>query len=176
MLVHENKLPKPRIQNAQKVKDVASALSIDPNWLMLIMNFESGGTFSPAIVNPTGGATGLIQFMPDTARDLGTSTSELARMSFAEQMEWVLKYYRRTGVISRVQSATDLYLATFFPLAVGKPRNFVLQTPTLSAELIARQNPAFDPNRTGKITVGQIEDFMTSRVPEWVKKKVTSQL
>lgn len=172
MLVYENKLPAPRMQNAQKVKDVAAALGINPNWLMLIMNFESGGTFSPAVVNPTGGATGLIQFMPATARDLGTTVADLARMTFAEQMDWVQAYYRRTGVIGRVKSATDLYLATFFPRAVGKPRNYVLETDTLSAGLIARQNPAFDPNKTGKITVGQIEDFMIAREPEWSKKKV----
>lgn len=162
----------PKMANAMKVKDVAHNLRIDPNWLMLIMNFESGGTFSPSVLNPTGGATGLIQFMPATAKDLGTSTSELARMSFSEQMNWVEKYYKRTGVISRVTDATDLYLATFFPRAVGKPRNYVLQTDTLSAELIARQNPAFDPNKTGKITVGQIEDFMIAREPQWSKKKV----
>lgn len=171
MLVHQNKLPNPQMQNAQKVRDVASALGINPNWLMLIMNFESAGTFSPSVVNTTGGATGLIQFMPATAKDLGTTTSELARMTFSEQMDWVLKYYRRTGVISRVKSATDLYLATFFPAAVGKPRNYVLETSRLPASLIAKQNPAFDLNKDGKITVGEIEDFMIQRVPEWVKKK-----
>lgn len=170
-LVYQEKLPQPQIQNAQKVRDVAKALGINPNWMMLIMNFESAGTFSTSVVNPAGGATGLIQFMPATAIDLGTTTAALARMSFVEQMDWVLKYYRRTGVISRVRNATDLYLATFFPRAVGKPRNYVLETDTLSAELIARNNPAFDPQKTGKITVGQIEDFMLAREPQWAKKK-----
>ena len=41
------------------------------NKLMVVMEWESGGTFSPGVPNiakSTG--TGLIQFMPDTARRL----------------------------------------------------------------------------------------------------------
>ena len=49
------------------------------SWLMSCMAFESGETFSPSVRNAAGsGATGLIQFMPSTAKDLGTSTTELA--------------------------------------------------------------------------------------------------
>lgn len=41
---------------------------------MAAMAFESGETFSPSIKNAAGsGAVGLIQFMPSTAKALGTS-------------------------------------------------------------------------------------------------------
>src|SRR5690625_4614109 len=54
-------------------------LKIDPSWLMACMAFESARTFRPDIRNAAGsGATGLIQFMPATARGLGTTVDALA--------------------------------------------------------------------------------------------------
>src|SRR5205085_3198990 len=61
-----------------KVVQIASDLGTNPNFLMAVMSFESGGTFSPSIKNAAGsGAVGLIQFMPPTAKGLGTSTAAL---------------------------------------------------------------------------------------------------
>lgn len=52
-----------------KVVAMAKMLNTDPNWLMAVMAFESGESFRPDIRNAAGsGATGLIQFMPATAR------------------------------------------------------------------------------------------------------------
>lgn len=51
----------------------------EPDWLMAWIAWESGRTFSSKAKNMAGsGAVGLIQFMPDTARDLGTSSAEPA--------------------------------------------------------------------------------------------------
>lgn len=48
----------------------------DPSYLMACIAFETGETFSPAIKNSAGsGAVGLIQFMPSTAKALGTTTA-----------------------------------------------------------------------------------------------------
>ena len=63
--------------------------------LLRLIEFETAGTFSPAIQNSSSGATGLIQFMGDTAKSLGTTTSELKTMSVEEQMKWVDKYFER---------------------------------------------------------------------------------
>ena len=63
----------------QKLVQIAADLGTNPNFLMAVMSFESGETFSPSIKNAAGsGAVGLIQFMPATAKQLGTSTQALA--------------------------------------------------------------------------------------------------
>src|SRR5690606_25639726 len=142
-------------------------LGIDPNWLMAVMYFESAHTFSPAIQNPYTNATGLIQFMPSTAKELGTTVEALKNMSANDQLLYVYKYYARYK--SKLKSYVDLYLITFFPIASGKPLDYVLQTATLPAHLIAKQNPVFDLNKDGKITVAEIQKVMLAKIPNaWV--------
>lgn len=166
-LIHAEKIKVNRQESIDKVKEVAENLGIDPNWLMMIMNVESEGTFDPSIKSKNSSATGLIQFMASTAEDLGTTTDKLSKMSFTEQMDWVERYYRRTGVMDKVRSANDLYLATFYPAAVGKPRDYVLGDNPKRIKEIAKGNPLFDPAKNGYITVGQIEDVMKSRESSW---------
>ena len=71
----------------EKVIAIGLELDINPNHLMAAMAFETGGTFSPSKKNAAGsGATGLIQFMPSTARDLDTTVEALAAMSAEAQL------------------------------------------------------------------------------------------
>ena len=167
-LVFENKVPASyRTDFVNKVKDISAKLGIDPNWLMAIMYWESARTFSPSIQNPSAGATGLIQFMPSTARGLGTSTNELKQMSAVEQLDWVYKYY--SSYKNKLNNYVDTYFVTFFPVAVGKPDNYVLQTNTLSPSLIASQNPAFDVDKNKTVQVWEVKKVMLERLPkEWL--------
>ena len=55
-----------------KIEDISARLNCKPEDLMAVINAESG--FNPKARNKRSGATGLIQFMPRTARGLGTST------------------------------------------------------------------------------------------------------
>ncbi|MXC48523.1 hypothetical protein FQZ39_24915, partial [Escherichia coli] len=71
-----------------KVIEVCERLEINPDYLMACMAFETGETFSPSVRNPNGSATGLIQFMSNTARALGTTINELASMTSVEQMDY----------------------------------------------------------------------------------------
>jgi hypothetical protein len=166
-LIYENKIPSSyRTDFANKVISISRALDIDPNWLMAIMYFESARTFSPSIQNPSG-ATGLIQFMPSTAIGLGTTTDALKRMSAVQQLDYVYKYY--LPYKSRLNNYIDLYLVTFFPAALGKPDDFVIQSSGLSAGLIGRQNPSLDVNNDGVIQVWEIKKKMLNNLPsEWV--------
>lgn len=119
--------------------DVASYLGVLPEWLYTVMNAESG--CNPAAKNTAGsGATGLIQFMPSTAPGLGTSVEALSRMSAIEQLPYVKKYFApKKGKYRNVQ---DLYMYTFFPIAVGRPLDWVIQSTNLTAQHISKQNPA----------------------------------
>ena len=137
------------------VTDVAGRLGIPEQHLYAAMSFETGGTFDPAITNAAGsGATGLIQFMPNTARGLGTSTGELAGMSRARQMHYVEKYLSSKG-IGPNSSLDDVYMAILFPAAVGKGDNYVLFGQGAMSGYTGRaydQNRGLDKNGDGSIT------------------------
>ena len=131
-----------------EVQRIAQRLQIDAAWLMAIMAFETGGSFDPAQKNFAGsGATGLIQFMPPTARGLGTSTSALAQMSAVQQLSYVEKYFRPYA--PRLRTLEDAYMAVLWPAAVGKPAGYVLfRRPSIAY----RQNRGLDSNGNGEIT------------------------
>jgi len=140
-----------------KVKEIASVLSINPEWLMFTMKFESG--INPKKVNQISNATGLIQFMPSTARELGTSTEGLLKMSNVEQLDFVYKYLKRYK--GRMKSWIDVYLAVFYPAAIGKGDNYVIKS-----DLVAKQNQIFDLNKDLDISVGEIKKVLQEHIPK----------
>lgn len=166
-LIYENKVPSSyRKAFVEKVKKISANLGIDPNWLMAIMYFESAGTFSPSITNNIG-ATGLIQFIPSTAKGLGTSTSALRSMTAVQQLDYVEKYLKPYR--GKFKSYIDVYFAVFFPLAIGKPDDWVIQGGGLSASSIYNSNPAFRVQKDGKIRVWEVKKVMLSKLPsEWL--------
>jgi hypothetical protein len=134
-----------------KVIEICKRLQIDPNWLMACMSFETGGRFSSDIRNAAGsGATGLIQFMPATARGLGTTTQALAQMSEIEQLDWVEKYFQPYK--GRIRSLEDCYMAILFPVAIGNGANFVLFR---RGTIAYTQNRGLDSNGDGTITAAE---------------------
>jgi len=148
----------------KKLAKVATALGTTSNALLAVMKQESG--VNPHIQNSIG-ATGLIQFMPDTARRLGTTTDELKQMDGVQQLDYVYKYYKMTGVGDG--SVGDLYMATFMPKFIGYPDHFVLgqlgggKVPgtNLSSDLVYKQNKGLDRDRDGKITIGDVKQSVS---------------
>lgn len=137
-----------------KVREIADGLSIDPNWLMAVMGFETGYTFSPAARNLGSTATGLIQFIESTARSLGTSTAQLARMTAVRQLDYVESYYQPYS--GRIRNLGDAYLAVLWPAAVGRPDSYVMwerDSGPYQREYAA--NSGLDVNRNGVITRGE---------------------
>lgn len=167
-LVYENKVPASyRVAFINKVNAISFKLGIDPNWLMAIMYFESAGTFSPSITNPIG-AVGLIQFMPSTATGLGTTSKDLKAMTAVKQLDYVYKYFLPHK--GKIDNYIDAYFVVFFPLAIGKDDDWVIQAKGISPSIIAKQNPAFDTNKDGKVQVWEVKKVMLERLPsEWLK-------
>lgn len=133
-----------------KVRLIASRLGCDASDLMACMAWESGRTFSPAVVNKAGsGATGLIQFMPATAKGLGTTTAALAKMTAEQQLDWVEKYFQPYK--GKLRDLSDLYMAILWPKAVGQPLEYVLWDQD-SRPTTYRQNAGLDINKDGEIT------------------------
>lgn len=173
MLIFQDKIPQ-SYRNAfvNKITQVSTDLGINPNWLMAVINFESAGTFSPSVENSITGATGLIQFMPNTAQSLGTSVSALAAMSAVDQLDYVKNYYKQFK--SKINSYIDLYFATFFPAAIGKPGNYILETSSIPPGVIAASNPIFDINKDGVISKQEVEQVMLGKIPANLVHLVTN--
>lgn len=137
----------------EKAIAIATGLRASPSDFMSCMAFESAETFSPSIRNAAGsGATGVIQIMPATAIDLGTTVQELAAMTAVKQLDWVEKYFRRFA--GKLNSTSDFYMAILLPRAVGKPEDYVLWNRS-SAPTAFRQNAGLDFNKDGVITKGE---------------------
>ena len=158
-MILENQVSSPF---AAKVRQIASRLGVPPDYLMAVMWSES--RLDPAATNPEGGATGLIQFMPATAAGLGTSCEALREMSALDQLDYVERFFRPYA--PRCHTFGAFYMACFFPAAIGKEDDYVLQTRKLSAERIARQNPAFDTDRDGRITAGEFRRRLPKLFPD----------
>lgn len=173
-LLFEDKVKVNRVAFVDRVKDIAARLLIPADWLMIVMNFETAGTFSPSVKNPHSSATGLIQFMEATARELGTSTAALASMSNVQQLDYVEKYMlsrkRQFGTFNGVE---DVYLAVFYPAAIRKPLDWRFP------DQVYRVNKVFDTQGKGYITKQDVQNKILSTVPanyrEDLKKKSDEQ-
>ena len=115
-----------------------------------IIGKESGGKADAE--NPSG-ATGLIQFMPEIAKSLGTTTEELKKMSPAEQLPFVVEYFKSRGVTDKHDQG-DYYVAVAAPAFLGKPdatEVYKRGTPEYD------QNPSWDVDKNGVVTVGDLK-------------------
>ncbi len=152
---------------ADKIKDNREAffnalvyysnlLTIDPDWLMIVIKMECEFDFKA--VNKYTGATGAIQFTPDTARYYGTSVNALLDMPNYRQMDFVYKYYKAKA--GRIYSLYDLYKLTILPISYGKDANWTLKFGKVTAETFARQNNRYDINQDKAVTIAELETWI----------------
>jgi len=154
----------------EKLKQVSAALGISPNALAGIIRHETNNTFNPRAKAPgKHGAVGLIQFIPKTARNLGTSTEALEKMSGTQQLDYVYKFYKAVGVRPGMDIG-DLYMLTFMPAYAHKSPDTVLgkkgggRLPHTDQNMhsIWAQNPAFSKGHTKPyFTVQDVKDRLS---------------
>lgn len=139
-----------------RIKDISNKFSIKPVWLMRVIIKESGGY--PQAVNPYSNATGIIQWMPSTAKYLGTSVSKLKQMSIFEQLFYVEEYLNKVTHNYTIKSYEDLHLAVFYPAALGKLDSYVIG---YGGKLVA-QNKAVDYDDDGVITKRDFKRYISN--------------
>jgi hypothetical protein len=143
-----------------KVIAIASDLDCDPSHLMACMAFETGERFRSNTRNAAGsGAVGLIQFMPSTARALGTTTQALAAMSEVDQLDFVKKYM--LPFKGKLDSLSDVYMAILMPAFVGKPDSSILFRKGTKAY---EQNKGLDANKDGTITKAEAASKVQAKI------------
>ena len=147
-----------------RVKQIGNKVGLDPKLILATMYFES--KMDPDAVNKLSQATGLIQFMPFTAKSLNTDVGTLRNMPAIQQLDYVEKFYDlNRRFISKIQSPEEAYFLVFYPGAIGKPDDFVLGSEVSQnrANLIQRQNAPFDSNGDNQITKGEIKQFIRKK-------------
>ncbi|AKI01347.1 transglycosylase family protein [Hoeflea sp. IMCC20628] len=148
-----------------KAITISRRLDMDPNHLMAIMAFETGRTFDPGITNQAGsGATGLIQFMPATAKGLGTTTARLAMMSAIDQLDYVERYL--TPYAGRMGDLASAYMAVLYPRAVDKDTSYVLFRKGSTAYKL---NRGLDVNRNGQVTKADAAEKVLALLTEGLR-------
>jgi hypothetical protein len=156
-MIFEHLIKENRDAFVKKVEEISNYLGVRPEHLMFLMWFETGHTLDHRIQNKIG-ATGLIQFLPSTAKFLGTTTDELKAMSNVEQLEYVKKHLGTFR--GKYRDFVDLYCGIFYPKAVGEPDTF-----RITSDMIAQQNPLFDLNKDLDIEKAEIRVALLKQVP-----------
>lgn len=151
-----DKVPENRQAFGAKVQQIARALRVDPNWLMLVMYHES--RFNHRVINSIG-CVGLIQFcLP--MQQFGLTASQLANMSNLQQLDYVYKFFApRAG---QYKSFRDMHLYAFYPVAFSQRNNlsYVFGSEgNFSPAVLAQQNAIFDVNKNGSITMGEFTKY-----------------
>lgn len=148
----------------KKLKEISNAIHIDENSIIKLMKHESG--LNPEIKNSIG-CVGLIQFcpgggMPKTINGKSYTLDEI-RYDLEAQMDAIKEFWTKGYRNGKIKQPADLYLYNFFPVAAGKPDDFVLQAKGLSATTVAKSNPGFN-KKLGKpvsspLTVGDMKQY-----------------
>lgn len=129
---------------------------------MVVMSIETGGTFKPSIENPNGAAVGLIQFIPSTAKYLGTSYAALKKMSHLEQLKYVGLYLakQRAAVGAKsIDTFIELYELVFQPAGFRKADTYLVGKKGSRAY---DDNATIDTrygNKDGVLTMGDFRAF-----------------
>lgn len=144
-----------------KLIDISRKLQIEPKLLLAVLVNESGTNINPRATNEIG-AAGILQFIPSTARMLGTSTGALLNMNRTQQLDYVYKYFKpHAGKINRIG---DIAVLGYVPSYFGQPDGYVVSRRGGS---IYNANPHLDVNRDGIITIGDIKrSFENTSRPE----------
>lgn len=142
-----------------RVGEIAKKINCNPAELLAVMNSESG--LVTTAKNRHTGATGLIQFMPETAKGLGTSIEELSNMSELQQLNYVEKFLvnaKRAYIKDdRALSAGDLYGLIFMPAKSGQEILAVKGTKAY------RQNRGLDYDGDGVISRRDLESHVNTK-------------
>jgi hypothetical protein len=177
-----------------KVWQVAEKLSIKPGWLMIVMWIEC--KFNRSIVNKFSGTVGLIQwtisnickfwvlplpYIPHDKKGRIIITPEIRKIHKivqdtpgVEQIDKVYDYLK--PYIGRMKSVYDVYLAVFYPYAIGKNPNFELGSERSFEWLrkVYAGNKGLDQfgDKDGRLEVLDVMAWVDAHIPPKFKGKL----
>ena len=116
---------------------------------------------------------GLIQFSADRAEELGTTQEELVKMSRAQQMKFVEKYFDIVN-LPKGASKGELYTSVFMPQYTDRGTDFELSTKfdkfsdgEPGNQSVYAANQGLDADEDGFITIEEMGSRITSKQDEF---------
>ena len=153
------------------IEDLSEKRGINQSQLLGLIASES--SFDPKAVNKDTGATGLIQFMPEVAESLGTTTDKIQKMSRAEQVKLIDKYFDMNKLPDN-PTAGQLKTNVLMPAYTDKSDDFELMTKNkqftdgeAGNPNTYSQNKGLDYNEDGFVTVGEAGESVTKKMKEF---------
>ena len=153
------------------IEDLSEKRGINQSELLGLIASES--SFDPKAVNKDTGATGLIQFMPEVAESLGTTTDKIQEMSRAEQVKLIDKYFDMNKLPDN-PTAGQLKTNVLMPAYTDKSDDFELMTKNkqftdgeAGNPNTYFQNQGLDSNKDGFITIGEAGGSVTKKMKEF---------
>lgn len=144
---------------------VCGELGIDADSIAALISHESG--FNPKAKNPTGGAVGIMQWMPATLGHLGYQPIEVESMTALQQLGIVRKTFWpwRNKLPPR-----DVPMVGFGSSFIGKPDDFAAYH---EGEKGYDWNKPLDLNADGALTLGEVRDHVLGvLVPAAAKPRI----
>ena len=146
-----------------KVINISKNVKCSPDDLMAVMNLETNKTFSTSVKNPGSTATGLIQFTEASAKDLDTTTSNLAKMTPEQQLDYVEKYLLNWKKKNNFSNNDTLTAGTLYAM-VFQPANAKKEVLAYKGTEEYSKNKMLDVNKDGKIT----KDDLSEKLKEFI--------
>lgn len=129
---------------------IEAELGLKAENLLACMKFESN--LDPKARNPYSSASGLIQFMATTAKNLGTTIESIRTMDAMSQLGYVYRYFKDfkdRGLKLSEWDVADTYMAILWPAGIGKPLDHAI---FIKGENTYRVNSGLDKNKDGFVT------------------------
>jgi Transglycosylase SLT domain len=139
-----------------ELQAIARRLKTETAWLLNVMASESLFDHTASNGLPGQSATGLLQFIESTAKNMGTTTEAIRRMNAVEQLRLVERYL--TPFRGRLSSMANVYLAVFRGFIINGGGSTVVAPLDKSSreKRIYTLNRWLDFDGDGKITKGEL--------------------
>lgn len=149
-------------ETRKEIRKVAEYFDIPSEWMYRLFYKEC--RLNPYATNRLSNAQGIIQFLPSTANNLGTSVEKLSKMTVKEQLPFVKKYLEKINPNRRFNNFPDLYMAVFFPRAINESNTYVIGSHKGDnyVRKVAKQNKGIDKNKDNSITVKEFAAYANS--------------
>ena len=132
-----------------RLEKLATKHGFTVNEILTVIQKESN--FETTAKNPKSKATGLIQFMPDTAKALGTTIEKIKEMDALSQLEIVDKYFTQNHT-----KGQHPYVTVAYPAAAKMDMDDIIAP---KDSIIAKQNPVWQ-NEDGNVTKRSILGYV----------------
>jgi hypothetical protein len=132
-----------------KLDELAKKYEFTVDEILSVIKKESN--FDTKAENPKSKATGLIQFMPDTAKGLNTSIDEIAEMDAIAQLDLIDKYFEQNHT-----KGEHPYITVAYPKAATMGMDDIIAD---SDSIIAKQNPVWQ-DENGNVTKRSILGYV----------------